>query len=480
MRIALVWPYGNDITYSLPLGIGYLIASTDTSIHEIKVFDGTLDNADADSPLFEQFLADFQPEVLGVSCWSKTFKQSVRVLRKTKATLPQCTTVMGGIHPTAYPEKSLEDLAVDYLLTGECERSFPLFLERMTEQKPLHDVPGIVMRTPEGLHKCPMDRITDLDSIPFPDYRSIRLNDYIDKGYRYFSRKRMNAPIWLTRGCPYHCKFCTAPVINGTKLRMHSADYAVKWIKMLYNEFGIRHINIIDDNFTFHSEYTRTFCNAILKENLEGLELSTANGIRAQRTDFETLKLMKMAGWHMVTVAPESGSPSVLKLMRKSLDPSIWPRKVREIHAAGLRCHAAILIGYPGEMPEDIALTEKLIRSANFDSIGIQYFQPLPGTPIYDDLVNAGEIDDELLPNTTTEQRVYVTQGLRDFDFARFAFRMYLFNFLRSPMGTLSEIMLFPPSLIVRRLCYLIRDALFGIGNAVQGRKPSSDPAPSK
>jgi len=464
MKVALVWPFGNDITYSLPLGIGYLIANTSNPEHEIRVFDGTLDEADASSPQYLEFLRTFEPDVVGVSSWSKTFKESLRVLQAAKALNPKVITLMGGVHPTAYPEKSLAHMEVDYLLVGEAEFSFPQLLDRLAAGQSVRDIPGVALRTLEGVHLCPPVLVEDLDSIALPDYKAIRLHGYIEKGYRYFSRKKMNAPTWMTRGCPYRCKFCTAPVINGRKLRSHSVAYAVAWVKMLYNDFDIRHINIIDDNFTFHAEYTRAFCQAIIKEALPGLEISTANGIRAQRTDFETLKLMKKAGWHMVTVAPESGSPRVLKLMRKDLDVAMWPAKVKEIRKAGLKTHAAILIGYPGELPEDITLTAELINKSDFDSIGIQYFQPLPGTPIYDDLVKAGEIEDELLPNTTTEKRVYVSKGLEGVNFPMFAFRMYVGNFLRRPMGTISEILLFPPQLILHRLWYLFRDAFFNIG----------------
>lgn len=465
MRIALIWPHGNDITYSLPLGIGYLVANMKGAEHEIRVFDGTLEGKDSASEDYRAFLLGFTPDVVGVSCWSKTFKESLRLLAVAKELLPSAVTVMGGVHPTAYPEKSISHPQVDYLLCGEGEVTFPEFIDRLDKGRPLFDLPGLTFRALDGsLTRNPVHLEVDLDRLAWPDYDIIRLQDYIEKGYRYFSRKKQNAPIWATRGCPYHCKFCSGPVVNGHKIRSHSTEYLVRWITFLYEKYGIRHINIIDDNFTFHKKYTQDFCHAIMRANLPGLQISTANGIRAQRTDYETYTLMKRAGWFMVTVAPESGSPRVLKRMRKALDPGIWPEKIKEIRRAGLKTHAAILIGFPGETEADIAMTAELIRKADFDSIGIQYFQPLPGTPIYDELVAQGEIEDELLPNCTTGARQYVTPALKDFNFARFAFRMYLENFLRRPMGTISEILVFPPGLIARRLLYLFVDALFAIG----------------
>lgn len=463
MKIALIWPYGNDFTYSIPLGLGYLVANCAVPETEFRIFDGTLNDAPHDSTVFREFLDAFRPDIIGVSCWSKTFPETLEILRLAKTILPDAITVLGGIHPTVYADKTLETGLVDYILSGESEFTFKTFIQNISDRQALLTIPGLVARDSNGLTKnspCPP---VDLDSIAFPDYRAIQLTRYFDKGYRYFSRTSRNAPIWMTRGCPYECKFCSAPLINGKKIRMHSVEYGVAWIDMLYKEFGVRHINIIDDNFTFYPDYTKQFCEALIKQNYRDFTIYAANGIRAQRTDFETLQLMKRAGWKTITVAPESGSRRVLKLMKKELDPDMWVEKVREIRAAGLRSHGLFLIGYPGETLEDLQETEKLIRKSKFDSIGIQYFQPLPGTPVYDTLVQQGEIADTLLPNSTTGSRVYVTADLKNFNFSRFALKMYLLNFAVRPMGVIREMLSYNPRLMFKRLAILFVDTVAGV-----------------
>ncbi len=87
----------------------------------------------------------------------------------------------------------------------------------------------------------------------------------------------------------------------------------VSLVRHLYDEKNIRQINIIDDNFTFHTEYAKEFCRAIIALNLQDLRFSTPNGIRVQRTDKELLHLMREAGWRSLIIAPESGSRKVLK-----------------------------------------------------------------------------------------------------------------------------------------------------------------------
>jgi len=463
MKVALIWPYGNDYTYSIPLGLGYLVSNGKTPGIEIRIFDGTLYDAPYSAAMFRNFLVSYRPDIVGVSCWSKTFPETLQILDLVKSLLPDAITVLGGIHPTVYGEKTIETGVTDYILAGESELTFRAFINNVNNPEILSKIPGLIARgTPRDINNPPCPPM-DLDCIALPDYRAIGLTKYFDKGYRYFSGTARNAPIWMTRGCPYECQFCSAPLINGKKIRMHSVEYGIEWIDMLYKDFGVRHINIIDDNFTFYSDFTNSFCEALIKKKFKDLTIYAANGIRAQRTDFETLKLMKRAGWKTISVAPESGSRHVLELMKKELDPDMWVSKVRDIRAAGLRAHGLFLFGYPGETIEDLQETERLLRRCNFDSVGIQYFQPMPGTPIYDDLVGRGEIEDTLLPNSTSGSMVYVTNDLWKFNFSRFALKMYILTFFTHPIGTLREIFSYNPRLIIKRLSMLLLDSLMGV-----------------
>ena len=134
MKVALVWPYGNDYTYSIPLGLAYLVANCKIPGVEFKVFDATLYDSPASSDKFKDFLLTYGPDVVGISCWSKTFNEACRLVAVTKALLPGSITVLGGIHPTAYTIKTLEDSLADYVIAGEGEFSFKAFLSNLGNQ----------------------------------------------------------------------------------------------------------------------------------------------------------------------------------------------------------------------------------------------------------------------------------------------------------------------------------------------------------
>ena len=196
--------------------------------------------------------------------------------------------------------------------------------------------------------------------------------------------------------------------------------YLIRFIHSLYDERGIRSFSILDDNFTFDTTYAKDFCRSIIKLGLKNVEFCTTNGIRMQRGDKELWSLMKKAGWKIIIIAPESGSIRVLRLMRKGLNPSVVPKIVSQIKKSGLHVTANFIIGFPGETVRDVDKTFALIRKANIDFANIHYFQPLPGTPIYDELVLKKEIPADFIPgNYEKGDAPYVTSTLRGFNFSR-------------------------------------------------------------
>ncbi len=175
--------------------------------------------------------------------------------------------------------------------------------------------------------------------------------------------------------------------------------------------------------------------------NIKDVVFEFSNGVRMQFLDDELLNLLKQAGWEEICIAPESGSKRTLERMNKLLDPDIVPEITKRIKKAGLRVVAGFMIGYPGETIDDVKDTQRLIRKCKLDSFLIQQFCPLPGTPVFDELVEKGEIDYENLPSTfylsyltgKSAETKYVTEGLKKFNFRRFSFTETFVFALRNP-----------------------------------------------
>jgi len=170
---------------------------------------------------------------------------------------------------------------------------------------------------------------------------------------------------------------------------------------------------------------------------------------------------MKKAGWEFLNVAPESGSKRTLNRMRKGIDIDSFPERIVKIRAAGLKVHGFFIVGYPGETPRDIVETSKLLRKCRFNLVFISNFQPLPGTPIYNELVQAGEISDGLLPgNYSNGERAYTPEGLHDFNFPMFVLKEYLWQALSQPLNIPYIFRVINPRMIIKKLWINLRNMI--------------------
>lgn len=463
LKICFVWPSGFLKSFSIPLPFAYLKANLDPNLYDLLLVDCAKNEWTSSSPEFIELLQKEKPDVLGVSSWSPMFPEALGIFRTSKQINPNCVTILGGAHATTYYKAVMTNPEIDYVMRGEAEHSFPRFLKAISEDSPkFTDIPGIVFREGNGLFANEPERKSELDEIVAPDFSFIDLKTYNQLGYRWNSPNVPNAPLWVTRGCPYRCQYCSSPQLNGKEIRKHSIQYMMSQIVELYHHQNIRWFNIIDDNFTFDVEFAKEFCRSVIALNLPKIGFGTPNGIRMSRGDKELWGLMKKAGWRQIIIAPESGSQHTLALMKKDLKLGIVPEKVKEMKSVGLKVQAFFIVGYPGETVEDIEETFRLIRKCKFNFIFLANFHPIPGTPVYQQLVQSGEIKDGLLPNNFSDGiRAYTPKNLEQFHFGRFFFRthfMLMWSYPQNIPYHLKVIFrMFPSKMIFEKLYKLAR-----------------------
>lgn len=400
MKVLLIWPYGAFDGATMPLCYLYMIPILRKKF-DVKFVDCALYDIHPESEKFSTIVQDFKPDVVGVSAWTIHKEMATLTLKSIKKIDPKIITIAGGPHFTGSADYSLksDEGIIDFVLKGESEFTFEKFLEIVSHinytEDELSKIEGLCFIKKDGsLHETPMLFPPNLDDFGQPDYSSMNVRGYYKKGYSYRSDVKMQIPILSTRGCPYTCDFCSAPYLNGRGIRKHSLHFLRELIENLYTNFGIRHFNIIDDNFTFDTHFAKAFCKMMIdnKDHLQGISFGTPNGIRIERTDEHLFYLMKAAGWDRLIVAPESGSQKMVNAMAKNLNLKIVPQKIKQIQNAGLEVEGFFIVGHPGEDRSTVNETLDFIKKVKFDMISVHIFQPLQGTPIYDQLVQIGSI----------------------------------------------------------------------------------------
>lgn len=437
MKILLVWPKAFEATQTFPLVYAYLIRRIDMSRHQVRLLDCALDDIPAASPRFREEISAFQPDLVGFSCWSFSVSEVRDGLQVVKEVCPEAVTVVGGVHVSLYPEVMRQIPQIDFIFRGEADEAFPRFMEALEKGSDDWDgIPGLGYR--DGLGEPvlnPTREIASLDDIPAPDYVFAGLGRYLEAGYGFLTSSRRSAPILGTRGCPYHCEYCSVPIHHGTNHRRHSIAYLLALIEQLHRDFGVDYINIMDDNFTQDMDFAKRFCRALIKLDLP-ITFCASRGIRLDRTDDELFRLMRQSGFDSVTFAVESGSDPILHAMKKGVDTAPVLDKIHEARNVGLKIYLFFIYGWPDETRAEIRRTVRLLRACKPDYFLLFRFNPLPGTPIYRKLVERGEIPtgDGTIPYTFSRgYGNYTPPGLKHFNFRWVLFREYLRMFATRP-----------------------------------------------
>lgn len=411
MKILLVKP-GIALSDHIqpPLGIAYLAAVLREK-HDVRVLDyGKLGRRD---DLFLEAVREFAPDIAGFQCYSPEIGEVRRLSGLVRAELPKAVLIAGGPHPTLCAEETLEKLSpsVDYLLRGETEESFPLFIDFLGGRAKHSEVPGLAWREGGRVLVNEIRPIKDLNALPIPAWDLINPQEYPPAQHGAFFDQFPIAPIVTTRGCPFACGFCTAPILSGRHMRKRSAASVMAEIEMLYHKFGIREIHIVDDNFTLDKAHAVGILKAIIDSKLP-ISLAFPNGVRINTLDEELLDLMKAAHTYLISVGIESGSDKTLKRMDKQLSIALIREKVALIRKKNIDLAAFFIIGFPDETLEDMretinfALELPLLR-ANFFT-----FLPLPMTPVTLKLIERGEIGQMDVDGLVFQKVPYAPKGV--------------------------------------------------------------------
>jgi radical SAM superfamily enzyme YgiQ (UPF0313 family) len=135
----------------------------------------------------------------------------------------------------------------------------------------------------------------------------------------------------------------------------------------LKNEYGIRDLMILDDNFILNEKKLFQICDAIIKEKMD---LSWYCMGHAKFMTSDRLKKIKEAGCWFIELGVESGCDRILRLLKKNVTKAEIASAVKRARDVGLKVKGNFIFGLPTETKETL---EETIQFAT--SIDLSYFQ---------------------------------------------------------------------------------------------------------
>jgi len=355
--------------------------------HSVKLLDMRLKPTGVDEAVAKTL--EFNPDIVGFSTLTLEFNIVKQLAKKIKEKRPEIITVLGGPHASTAPNEILDNPDIDYIVMGEGEECFPMLVDAITNNTDPGAVKGVGFNKNGQKVLNESGNLTeDLDSLPMPAWDILDEEPYYDlPNFNIIVAHRRTMPIFTTRGCPYRCTYCHN--IFGKKTRMRSPENVMEEITLLYDNYGIREFQVIDDVFNINNERAIAICDMIIKSKMK-IYLSFPNAIRGDIVDERLISKLKEAGAYKINYAIETASPRIQKLVKKRVKLDKLNDAITITNKAGIWTHGFFMMGFPTETREEVEMTINYALKSKLNTAGFFVLQPFPGTEIWDQIKEQG------------------------------------------------------------------------------------------
>jgi len=262
--------------------------------------------------------------------------------------------IVSGWHPSALPQRTMEEVECNYIIVGEGFHAYVDLLKNKETGEILglwYRDKGVIRNNQEpeligNLEKELSDVAWDLLPLNKGLYRAFNwlcLND--------LESRDKCATIYTSLGCPYHCTFCAIhSSFKSNRVRYWSPEWVVKQLSHLYHTYGIKNINLLDEIFILKPDHYLKVAEGIINEKLPLNICAFARVDIINKIPINNLAVLKRAGVNWIKLGIESIQPEILEGVNKGIyDGEASRNVVKKLHDAGIDICANFMFGLPGD-----------------------------------------------------------------------------------------------------------------------------------
>jgi anaerobic magnesium-protoporphyrin IX monomethyl ester cyclase len=373
------------------MGILYIAAELQKNGYTVSVIDADIDGLTVHETV-DRIVA-LKPDLVGFSIMTPQLPAALEASFWIKQLRPDLPVVLGGAHISATHADVLDQSEhVDFLIDGEGEITTLEICKLLRAGQRLPDclagIEGIIYRDADKniVRNPPRAFFRELDEFAPLDYSMVDVMKY--------KIPTLPGPpvvgLMITRGCPFKCTYCDAPITTGKRIRIHSPARAVADIVRMNKTFGVRGFSFRDSTFTAKKSWVYEFCEKLVAS---GVKIAWRCNTRVDCVTEEMLALMKKSGCHTINFGVESLDPTILKRIKKDVPfeqvkaAHDWCRKL------GIRTYTTFLVGSPGETDETIRNTIDRVKEVRPSMAMFFVTIAYPGTEMYDEAIAANLVE---------------------------------------------------------------------------------------
>jgi radical SAM superfamily enzyme YgiQ (UPF0313 family) len=293
-------------------------------------------------------------------------------------------TVIGGIAASlGEPEWTLAH--ADAIVQGEAEDVWPRV------------VADAMAGRMASVYRCPEP--VSLAGLPVPRY------DLMNRRTLGFWR-----PVQATRGCPFTCNFCSVTSFNEGTYRKRPVSEVVRDVREA-RRFGSRYIAFVDDNIAVDWDYCRELWEALIPEKI--IWMSQASIQIAENPAL--LELAHRSGCRMLSLGLESIEVDSLQGIEKGWNrPERYLEAIHSIRKNGIDVSTEMIVGLDGDDETIFERTYRFLMQAGITVPRVHILTPIPGTPLYNEMLKQGRLVTTDYANYTGSKAVFRPRQMTD------------------------------------------------------------------
>ncbi len=346
-----------------PIGLDYLTGALKSKGYQVDLLD--LCFADDFRTAIDDYFRQNSPVVIGVTvrntddCYFQSgdfFLPKIKQITDYLKPKTDSPLVLGGVAFSIMPQQILSYCGVDLGIYGDGEVTFPELVKRIISGEDYSDLAGLVWRR-RGKWQTNPPEYFKLDEILDPE------RNFVDN-QRYF-KEGGQGNIETKRGCNQKCIYCADPVSKGKKIRLRSAKKVVEEMKRLLDQ-GIDCFHTCDSEFNLPEEHARAVCEEMIHQRINQ-KVKWYTYCSPYPFSEELAKLMRRAGCVGIDFGVDSGSPKILKILKRNFGIEEIKSTAKLCHKYGIVFMYDLLLGGPGETRETVKETIDLMKRVSPD-----------------------------------------------------------------------------------------------------------------
>lgn len=339
--------------------------------------------------------------LIGISVMTGQVAQTLKIIdiiRKTNVNVP---IVLGGIHPTLFPQQTCQAAGVNFVIAGEGEYPMAELVDALGKGRSYKGIKALTYKENHHVVSNPVGKPFDIRELSVLAYHLLEMENYLPWIPYYREEKTIGIEYLISRGCPYNCSYCVNKILPHNRIyRYKTSNQVIEELHILKNKYKFNYIYFEDDNPFINMNNIHEIAKKFIQDDFNIRYLANVRVDTIVNVPKSILETIRKSGWCETIIGVESGSNNVLGYLRKGFTVEQTLQAAKILNELDIYAIFNTMNCIPNETRNERKQTYALMKKLRQISpksmfVGPHHYTPYPGSDLYQYCLEEGLVECE-------------------------------------------------------------------------------------